>query len=158
MSKETTNLEYPSPQQQVRGLQYRPNEYDDWGMIRNADGSLFAVVRRPAGEDELAEHRRHGTDPYEDLARRLMSTFEPTPERHVGWTKAPDQPPLELLKSINVDNQVLAYENGRYYNAWFTFEPSEGGWLWTDDADSEPNPSHYRLLSEVALALEGKNG
>lgn len=61
----------------VTGLRYRPNEFDDWGQIRNADGSMFASVRRPASEEELAEHRRNGTDPYEDLARRLMASFEP---------------------------------------------------------------------------------
>jgi hypothetical protein len=60
----------------LTGLRYRPNEFDDWGQIRNADGSMFASVRRPASEEELAEHRRAGTDPYEDLARRLMSTFD----------------------------------------------------------------------------------
>lgn len=80
-----------------------------------------------------------------------MGSEAPAPYSHTGWIKVPGEPPLELLKSINRDNQVLAYENGRYYNAWFEFEPSEGGWLWTDDADSEPNPSHYRLLNEVAL-------
>ncbi len=63
-----------------------------------------------------------------------------------GWQKVPNEMPLELMKSINFDNQVLAYENGRYYNAWMTFEHSEGGWFWTDDADSEPEPSHYRKL------------
>lgn len=63
-----------------------------------------------------------------------------------GWIKVTTEPTLELLKSINVDNQVLAYENGRYYNAWFAFEQSEGGWFWMDEADSEPNPSHYRPL------------
>lgn len=64
-----------------------------------------------------------------------------------GWIKVPTEPTLELLKSINIDNQVLAYENGgRYYNAWFTFDQSEGGWFWMDEADSEPNPSHYRPL------------
>ena len=70
----------------------------------------------------------------------------PEGEGETGWIKVPEDPPLELLKSINSDNQVLAYENGRYYNAWFEFEQSEGGWFWTDDADSEPNPSHYRAL------------
>jgi hypothetical protein len=69
-----------------------------------------------------------------------------------GWTKVPEEPPLDFLKSINRDNQVLAYENGRYYNAWFEFEASEGGWFWTDDADSEPNPSHYRALGPIAIA------
>jgi hypothetical protein len=80
-------------------------------------------------------------------------------ETHVdGWTKVPEELSLELLRSINRDNQVLAYENGRYYNAWFEFEPSEGGWFWTDEADSEPNPSHYRPLREVALATTETNG
>jgi hypothetical protein len=63
-----------------------------------------------------------------------------------GWTKVPDEPDLSFLKSINRDNQVLVCENGRYYNAWFEFEHSEGGWFWTDDADSEPNPSHFMAL------------
>lgn len=62
------------------------------------------------------------------------------------WQKIPEEPTLEFLKSVNIDNQVLAYENGRYYNAWFAFEPSEGGWFWIDEADSEPNPSHYMPL------------
>jgi hypothetical protein len=62
------------------------------------------------------------------------------------WQKIPEEPTLEFLKSINSDNQVLVYENGRYYNAWFQFEAHEGGWFWTDDADSEPNPSHYMPL------------
>ncbi|MBB3980120.1 hypothetical protein GGQ64_005367 [Rhizobium azooxidifex] len=73
-----------------------------------------------------------------------------------GWTKVPEEPPLELLKSINIDNQVLAYEKGRYYNAWFTFEPGEGAWFWTDDADSEPDPSHYRALSLPPSADKGE--
>ena len=90
-------------------------------------------------------------------SKREAGESTPAPATHLsGWTKVPDEPPHQLLKSINVNNQVLAYENGRYYNAWFEFEPSEGGWFWTDDADSEPNPTHYRLLSEVALASEGQ--
>lgn len=87
-----------------------------------------------------------------------MSENNPSPEPNlVGWIEIPDEIPHALLKSINRDNQVLAYENGRYYNAWFEFEPSEGGWFWTDDADTEPNPSHYRMLREVAFAAtEGR--
>jgi hypothetical protein len=77
----------------------------------------------------------------------MSDSKNPSPQQQmIGWTKVPDEPPLELLRTINIDNQVLAYENGRYYNAWFEFEASEGGWFWTDDADSEPNPSHYRSL------------
>ncbi|WP_276122615.1 hypothetical protein [Pararhizobium qamdonense] len=82
-----------------------------------------------------------------------FALMSPAPSDHVlGWTKVPEEPTLEFLKSINRDKQVLAYENGRYYNAWFEFEQSEGGWLWMDDADSEPNPSHYRSLGPIGIA------
>lgn len=57
-------------------LLYRPFDFDDWGMIRTEDGKLFAVVRRPADDEELAKHRKNGTDPYEDMARRLMKSYE----------------------------------------------------------------------------------
>lgn len=57
----------------MQPLFYRPNEFDDWGQIRNADGSMFASVRRPLSEEEAAEHRRNKTDPFEDLARTLMA-------------------------------------------------------------------------------------
>lgn len=56
-------------------LQYRPNKFDDWGVIRHADGSVFATVRRPVSDVDLAAHRSAGTDPYQDLALRLMATF-----------------------------------------------------------------------------------
>jgi hypothetical protein len=107
-----------------------------------------------------------GRSPYEAARIALTAALAVAPavevkplETHVdGWTKVPEELSLELLRSINRDNQVLAYENGRYYNAWFEFEPSEGGWFWTDEADSEPNPSHYRPLREVALATTETNG
>lgn len=76
----------------------------------------------------------------------MSEISKPTREWYEGWTEVPDEIPHEILKSINADNQVLAYENGRYYNAWFEFEQSEGGWFWTDEADSEPNPSHFMPL------------
>ena len=90
---------------------------------------------------------------------RAVGTTEAPPveqSQAAAWMEIPKELQLELLKSINADNPVLAYENGRYYNAWFTFEVSEGGWFWTDDADSEPNPSHYMALpAPPALASEG---
>lgn len=78
-------------------------------------------------------------------SQKALGTPAPA-SKMMGWTKVPEDLPQALLRSINRDNQVLAYENGRYYNAWFEFEQSEGGWFWTDEADSEPNPSHYRTL------------
>lgn len=62
-------------------LRYRPNKFDDWGIIRDSDGKLFASVRRPASEEELAAHREAGTDPFEDLARRLIDSYSsPAPQ------------------------------------------------------------------------------
>lgn len=88
----------------------------------------------------------------------IMDDLAPSPSPKLeGWTKVPADLPQALLRSINRDNQVLAYENGRYFNAWFEFEASEGGWFWTDDADSEPNPSHYRALpAEPGATTEGQ--
>ncbi|MGN7827073.1 hypothetical protein ACTJJ8_10160 [Agrobacterium radiobacter] len=54
-------------------LQYRPNHYDDWGMIRNADGSMHASVHRPETYGgEFDECREEGTDPLADLARKII--------------------------------------------------------------------------------------
>lgn len=75
-------------QEAVGELKYRPNKFDDWGMIRNADGSMFASVRRPASEEELAQHRVNKTDPYEDLARRLIASYAPQPDRSAGLDEA----------------------------------------------------------------------
>lgn len=62
------------------------------------------------------------------------------------WIEFPKDPSNELLKSINEENQVLAYEAGRYFNAWLEFDVYEGGYVWMDDADTEPDPSHYMVL------------
>lgn len=57
-------------------LAYRPNEFDDWGMIRNGDGTMFATVRRPTSLEEDNEARRTKTDPYEGIALLLISAAE----------------------------------------------------------------------------------
>ncbi|RWO22860.1 hypothetical protein [Mesorhizobium sp.] len=62
----------------MKGLRYRPLEYDDWGIIRHGDSDhIFAVVRRPLDESEAAMHRANKTDPFEDLAKRLIASFAP---------------------------------------------------------------------------------
>lgn len=116
---------------------------------------------RKAVEDMLADGIKDGGPGFwrhVSKVRAALDADQP-PRQHVGWTKVTPDMPHELLKSINVDNQVLAYERGRYFNAWLIFDEYEGGWCWTDETDSEPNPSHIRPLSEVALATtEGKEG
>ncbi|MBD9519330.1 hypothetical protein IB262_05405 [Ensifer sp. ENS02] len=78
---------------------------------------------------------------------------QPASTALVEWKVVPDEITTELLAAATKGRQVLAYEKGRYYNAWLEFEQSEGGWLWFDEADSEPNPSHYcELPPEPALS------
>jgi Lar family restriction alleviation protein len=109
----------------------------------------FVAWIRPWVKSRFGKWITHNTavGAFNDFEAFCNGLNSPAPTTNVdGWTEVPEEPPLGLLRSINRDNQVLAYENGRYYNAWFEFEQSEGGWFWTDDADSEPNPSHYRPL------------
>lgn len=67
-------------------------------------------------------------------------------------------PPDTLIPEAMNGKQVLVYENGRYYNAWLEFDEYEGGWLWMDDADSEPNPSDWMPLPPAPRAKEDGNG
>lgn len=55
-------------------LAYRPLEYDDWGVIRRADGRLFARARSDAylSVADADAHRAAGTDPYEAIGRLIV--------------------------------------------------------------------------------------
>jgi hypothetical protein len=60
----------------VPSLVYRMHDFDDWGLIRNRDGSVFASLRRPVPDDEMAIHRSSGTDPYQALGLLLVDAVE----------------------------------------------------------------------------------
>lgn len=61
---------------------YRPEEYDDWGMVRaapDAEGRMFVIcqARNPSvGYDELDKYRESRTDPYEANARLIAAAPE----------------------------------------------------------------------------------
>jgi len=57
-------------------LTYRPNDLDDWGFIRTLEGKLFATVSRPLSQEDMSYHRERKTDPFEDLGRRLIASFD----------------------------------------------------------------------------------
>ena len=42
---------------------YRPNEFDDWGWIRDSEGDLAACAKGEKGGKSHDEHRDDGTDP-----------------------------------------------------------------------------------------------
>jgi len=107
----------------------------------------FRSGRYDRGVSACGRWWHEDSDPDGDIVSYRIINATPKQLHVDGWQEVPKGDlPLSMLKSINIDNQVLAYENGRYYNAWFEFEPSEGGWYWTDEADSEPNPSHFMPL------------
>lgn len=61
---------------------YRPNEFDDWGMVRNLDGegrTIGFVANTRSGlheredQETLAAHRTARTDPYSGVGRHLVN-------------------------------------------------------------------------------------
>lgn len=60
---------------------YRPNPYDDWGVIRGGnpteDGRLWYIARAASGrwmnDDEKAAHRSANTDPYHANAAYIVA-------------------------------------------------------------------------------------
>ena len=60
-------------------LSYRPEEYDDWGVIRFApddEGRARYVlkVQLPTYDEAvLGQHRRNGTDPCEEFGRKVVT-------------------------------------------------------------------------------------
>ena len=82
---------------------YRPEEHDDWGIIRNEAGYVIGQISDPAirSQDELAKFRGARKDPWERPARlaaaapillkaleQLLPTFDAL-ERH-GYRFDPD--------------------------------------------------------------------
>jgi hypothetical protein len=90
----------------------RPNAFDDWGVVRAANGNLVAVAR--AGEhlteDQYAEHRRVGTDPYGHNARLIAA--------------APDM--LAALKMLATDNEDAMKFSDRMNMAAAAIAKAEG--------------------------------
>ena len=58
---------------------YRPQEHDDWGIVRDADRDdsgfhrVICQANYVASPDELTAHRINGTDPAEANARLIAA-------------------------------------------------------------------------------------
>ena len=90
----------------------------------------------------------------EAYATAALSAAEGVKPREM--VPVPAEMSLELMKSINFENQVLAYEKGSYFNAWMVFDEYEGGWFWMNESDNEPTPSHYCPLPCLSALQEGE--
>ena len=67
---------------------YRPEKYDDWGMVRGADKYPVASASTCRSDDfEKNEHRRNKTDPADANARLIAAA----PDLHAALTDALDR-------------------------------------------------------------------
>lgn len=80
MTRLATDEEIAAIEAGLKGLpdgpwSYRPNEFDDWGIVRTADGSILANARAGDGERESEGYkdqcRRKGLDPYSDVGEHI---------------------------------------------------------------------------------------
>src|SRR3546814_4044225 len=55
-------------------LSYRPGERDDWGVIRDAEGQFLGKVSLPIEDSTLEDHRRTGTDPFQEIGRIVVDS------------------------------------------------------------------------------------
>lgn len=78
--RKATNEEIAALEAGLDGLpegpwEYRPNAFDDWGIVRAADGAIVANARagdRTAEEPEAKDRcRTEGRDPYEAVGRHI---------------------------------------------------------------------------------------
>ena len=55
---------------------YRPNEYDDWGVVKSPDGLPVAQACVGRWSKDFDKHRTEGTDPAEANARLIAAAPE----------------------------------------------------------------------------------
>jgi hypothetical protein len=148
-------------------LKYRPNEFDDWGQIRNADGSIYASCRRPqAFEGEFDQCREEQTDPFAEIAQKIifyddilqrMSILEaalekiasPTQADNLLWWQVEARQALSASAAITYrhsDNVAV----DRFFGAMkakLAAKRAEGRSGW-DDKDGCSNAQLSRMLAE----------
>ncbi len=67
-------------------------------------------------------------------------------EKALEWHAVTGEWDAKLMKAATKGRQILAYQDGRFYNAWLELDECEGGWVWMDEDDSEPSPTHWAEL------------
>jgi hypothetical protein len=148
-------------------LKYRPNHFDDWGWIRNADDSMYAYVHRPeAFEGEFDECRIEETGPFAEIAQKIifyddilqrMAVLEaalekiasPTQTDSLLWWQVEARQALSASAAITYrhsDNVAV----DRFFGAMkakLAAKRAEGRGGW-DDKDGCSNAQLSRMLAE----------
>lgn len=82
---------------------YRPEPYDDWGMVRSGSG-LITQARDPrTSYDDLGVHRSAGTDPWGPNARLISLA----PDLAAALLKAEDALAMLVDRDISYDGPKL---------------------------------------------------
>ena len=101
-------------------LQYRPNHYDDWGMIRNADGSMHATVHRPEIYlGEFDDHREVDTDPFADLARKIIF-FDDLEAENVSLRKLLSKAETRERETLTQLSEIAKKEAEELMDKWIS--------------------------------------
>ena len=97
-------------------LLYRPNRHSDWGEIcldtPAEDGYYPVLVRVQPGflvtQEEMAEHRAAGTDPYEEWARYIIRAVN----AHAALVESVERLIRRLEATQNLYNDLLNEARG----------------------------------------------
>lgn len=97
---------------------YRPNEWDDWGVVRAADGTFVAqaCTFNRMTQVELAQHRTNQTDPAEADARLIAAAPDMLEALTALLARFDDNPELsELIGLVEIEHAraVIAKAEGR---------------------------------------------
>jgi hypothetical protein len=115
-------------------LAYRPHQYDDWGVLRDADGNLFTQISWPRfGEEVYAEHRKNGTDPYEQAAKMVMNAVNARPPQDAGvdvpeWLKVIERLFMEDVVTLQFKENCQPYHMAVVYEIAEEIKEARKAW------------------------------
>lgn len=123
----------------------KPYGYVYESTVRYFDGRSpqrkvdFSYTKKNISDDDIEEFEISETAVYSALSAQVQDV--------AGWQ------PIE--RAPRDGTQFLAFEIGGYFNCWW-HDNGYGEQYWMDEADSEPNPTHWMPLPAAPAKQEGK--